>query len=304
MDYIIKDANLMSNVSIKYNEPLSAHTTMKVGGEAKVFIEVDSVQRIIDVVKYAKENNIDYCIIGNGSNLIFTDKGFDGIVLKVGSAFSDIDRLDETRIKVSGGFQLIKLSYYAKENGLSGMEFAAGIPGTIGGAVRMNAGAYGSEMINVVESVEYLDTNTFEIHKITNKECEFSYRHSMFVEHPEYVVVFATVKLEKGSIDEIEAKMEENNASRREKQPIEFPSSGSTFKRGADYIAAKLIDEAGLKGYRIGGAEVSTKHAGFVINTGDATATDVINLIEHIKNVVYEKFGVMLQEEVVTLGGK
>ena len=304
MDYIIKDANLMSNVSIKYNEPLSAHTTMKVGGEAKVFIEVDSVQRIIDVVKYAKENNINYCIIGNGSNLIFTDKGFDGIVLKVGSAFSDIDRLDETRIKVSGGFQLIKLSYYAKENGLSGMEFAAGIPGTIGGAVRMNAGAYGSEMINVVESVEYLDTNTFEIHKITNKECEFSYRHSMFVEHPEYVVVFATVKLEKGSIDEIEAKMEENNASRREKQPIEFPSSGSTFKRGADYIAAKLIDEAGLKGYRIGGAEVSTKHAGFVINTGDATATDVINLIEHIKNVVYEKFGVMLQEEVVTLGGK
>ncbi len=304
MDYIIKDANLTSNVSIKNNEPLSAHTTMKVGGEAKVFIEVDSVQRIIDVVKYAKENNIDYCIIGNGSNLIFTDKGFDGIVLKVGSAFSDIDRLDETRIKVSGGFQLIKLSYYAKENGLSGMEFAAGIPGTIGGAVRMNAGAYGSEMINVVESVEYLDTNTFEIHKITNKECEFSYRHSMFVEHPEYVVVFATVKLEKGNIDEIEAKMEENNASRREKQPIEFPSSGSTFKRGADYIAAKLIDEAGLKGYRIGGAEVSTKHAGFVINTGDATATDVINLIEHIKNVVYEKFGVMLQEEVVTLGGK
>ena len=304
MDYIIKDANLTSNVSIKYNEPLSAHTTMKVGGEAKVFIEVDSVQRIIDVVKYAKENNIDYCIIGNGSNLIFTDKGFDGIVLKVGSAFSDIDRLDETRIKVSGGCQLIKLSYYAKENGLSGMEFAAGIPGTIGGAVRMNAGAYGSEMINVVESVEYLDTNTFEIHKITNEECEFSYRHSMFVEHPEYVVVFATVKLEKGSIDEIEAKMEENNASRREKQPIEFPSSGSTFKRGADYIAAKLIDEAGLKGYRIGGAEVSTKHAGFVINTGDATATDVIALIEHIKNVVYEKFGVMLQEEVVTLGGK
>ena len=277
---------------------------MKVGGEAKVFIEVDSVQRIIDVVKYAKENNINYCIIGNGSNLIFTDKGFDGIVLKVGSAFSDIDRLDETRIKVSGGFQLIKLSYYAKENGLSGMEFAAGIPGTIGGAVRMNAGAYGSEMINVVESVEYLDTNTFEIHKITNEECEFSYRHSMFVEHPEYVVVFATVKLEKGNIDEIEAKMEENNASRREKQPIEFPSSGSTFKRGADYIAAKLIDEAGLKGYRIGGAEVSTKHAGFVINTGDATATDVIALIEHIKNVVYEKFGVMLQEEVVTLGGK
>ena len=304
MDYIIKDANLTSNVAIKYNEPLSAHTTMKVGGEAKVFIEVDSVQRIIDVVKYAKENNINYCIIGNGSNLIFTDKGFDGIVLKVGSAFSDIDRLDETRIKVSGGFQLIKLSYYAKENGLSGMEFAAGIPGTIGGAVRMNAGAYGSEMINVVESVEYLDTNTFEIHKITNEECEFSYRHSMFVEHPEYVVVFATVKLEKGNIDEIEAKMEENNASRREKQPIEFPSSGSTFKRGADYIAAKLIDEAGLKGYRIGGAEVSTKHAGFVINTGDATATDVIALIEHIKKVVYEKFGVMLQEEVVTLGGK
>ena len=126
----------------------------------------------------------------------------------------------------------------------------------------------------------------------------------MFFDHNYYVVVFATVKLEKGSIDEIEAKMEENNASRREKQPIEFPSSGSTFKRGADYIAAKLIDEAGLKGYRIGGAEVSTKHAGFVINTGDATATDVINLIEHIKNVVYEKFGVMLQEEVVTLGGK
>ena len=148
------------------------------------------------------------------------------------------------------------------------------------------------------------DTNTFQRHIITNEECEFSYRHSMFVEHPEYIVVFATVRLQEGNIDEIEAKMEENNASRREKQPIEYPSSGSTFKRGPDYIAAKLIDEAGLKGYKIGGAEVSTKHAGFIVNSGNATAKDVLDLIEYIKKTVYDKFGVMLQEEVVTLGGK
>ena len=304
MDYVIKDANINSNCSIKYNEPLSLHTTMRVGGEAKVFIEVDSVSKIVDVIKYARENNINYCVIGNGSNLLFTDEGFDGIVLKVGAAFSEIEMLENNRIKVSGGFQLIKLAYFAKDNGLTGMEFAAGIPGTIGGAVRMNAGAYGSEMINVVESVEYLDTNTFERHIITNEECDFSYRHSMFVEHPEYIVVFATVKLQEGNIDEIEAKMEENNASRREKQPIEYPSSGSTFKRGPDYIAAKLIDEAGLKGYKIGGAEVSTKHAGFIINSGNATSKDVLDLIEYIKKTVYDKFGVMLQEEVVTLGGK
>ena len=304
MDYVIKDANINSNCSIKYNEPLSLHTTMKVGGEAKVFIEVDSVSKIVDVIKYARENNINYCVIGNGSNLLFTDDGFDGIVLKVGAAFSEIEMLENNRIKVSGGFQLIKLAYFAKENGLSGMEFAAGIPGTIGGAVRMNAGAYGSEMVNVVESVEYLDTNTFQRHIITNEECEFSYRHSMFVEHPEYIVVFATVRLQEGNIDEIEAKMEENNASRREKQPIEYPSSGSTFKRGPDYIAAKLIDEAWLKGYKIGGAEVSTKHAGFIVNSGNATAKDVLDLIEYIKKTVYDKFGVMLKEEVVTLGGK
>lgn len=296
--------SILGKDSIKYNELMSKHTTMKVGGKAKVFVEPRNTEEVMKVVEYAKANNIKYYIVGNGSNLLVSDEGYDGIIIKIGQNFSDFEFLEETVIKVAAGLPLIKLAYMAKDNSLTGLEFASGIPGTIGGAIRMNAGAYGGEMVNVVEKVGVLDTNTGKVFEIYNEEAEFSYRHSIFAEKTEYIIVYAVVKLEKGNKEEIEVKMNENNTSRKEKQPIEFPSSGSTFKRGDGYISAKLIDDAGLKGYKIGGAEVSTKHAGFVINSGNATCKDVVDLIEYIKNTIYEKFNIMLQEEVVILGGK
>ncbi len=302
----IEDKVLIENLgeeNIKYNEPMRDHTTMKVGGNAKIFIEPKNEQQIINVIKYAKENNINYYVIGNGSNLVVKDEGIDGIVLKIGSRFADVDFLDQTHIKVFAGYPLVKLSYLAKEKSLSGLEFASGIPGTIGGAVRMNAGAYGSEMVNVVERVGVLNTNTYEAFELSNEEAKFSYRHSIFVDKPEYVVTYAIIKLEKGIKDEIEAKMNENNTSRKEKQPIEYPSSGSTFKRGDGFITAKIIDDLGLKGYKIGGAEVSTKHAGFVINSSNAKAKDVLDLIEYIKEKAHKELNIVLEEEVVILGG-
>lgn len=302
----IEDKVLIENLgeeNIKYNEPMKDHTTMKVGGNAKIFIEPKNEQQIINVIKYAKENNINYYVIGNGSNLVVKDEGINGIVLKIGSRFADVDFLDQNHIKVFAGYPLVKLSYLAKENSLSGLEFASGIPGTIGGAVRMNAGAYGSEMVNVVERVGVLNTNTYESFELSNEEAKFSYRHSIFVDKPEYVVTYAIIKLEKGIKDEIEAKMNENNTSRKEKQPIEYPSSGSTFKRGDGFITAKIIDDLGLKGYKIGGAEVSTKHAGFVINSNNAKAKDVLDLIEYIKEKAHKELNIVLEEEVVILGG-
>lgn len=289
--------------NIKYNEPMKNHTTMRVGGNAKIFVEPKDEQELVDIIKYANKNNIDYYIIGNGSNLVVKDEGINGIVIKIGSRFSNVEFIDETHIKVLAGYPLVKLSYLAKDKSLSGLEFASGIPGTVGGAVRMNAGAYGSEMINVVEKVGVLNANTFKTFEMTNEESEFSYRHSIFVDKPEYIVTYAIVKLEKGVKEEIEAKMNENNTSRKEKQPIEYPSSGSTFKRGDGFITAKVIDDLGLKGYKIGGAEVSTKHAGFVINSDNAKAKDVLDLIEYIKEKAYKELNIMLEEEVVILGG-
>ncbi len=289
--------------NIKYNEPMKNHTTMRVGGNAKIFVEPKDEQELVDIIKYANKNNIDYYIIGNGSNLVVKDEGINGIVIKIGSRFSNVEFIDETHIKVWAGYPLVKLSYLAKDKSLSGLEFASGIPGTVGGAVRMNAGAYGSEMINVVEKVGVLNANTFKTFEMTNEESEFSYRHSIFVDKPEYIVTYAIVKLEKGVKEEIEAKMNENNTSRKEKQPIEYPSSGSTFKRGDGFITAKVIDDLGLKGYKIGGAEVSTKHAGFVINSDNAKAKDVLDLIEYIKEKAYKELNIMLEEEVVILGG-
>lgn len=300
-DKVLED--IFGKENIKYNEPMKNHTTMKVGGDAKVFVEPKDEQEIIDVIKYAKENNINYYIIGNGSNLIVKDEGIDGVVIRIGSRFSNVEFIDETHIKVQAGYPLVKLSYLAKDKSLSGLEFASGIPGTVGGAVRMNAGAYGSEMINVVEKVGVLNSNTFENFEMTNEEAKFSYRHSIFVDRPEYIVTYAIIKLEKGIKEEIEAKMNENNTSRKEKQPIEYPSSGSTFKRGDGFITAKVIDDLGLKGYKIGGAEVSTKHAGFVINSDNAKAKDVLDLIEYIKEKAYKELNIMLEEEVVILGG-
>ena len=292
---------ILSKDSIKYNEPMKKHTTMKVGGLCDCMVEPSSIEEIQKVLEYVKENNIKYYIIGNGSNLLVKDEGVHALIIKIANKFSGFE-VNGEYIKAYSGCSVPKLSQIAKENSLSGLEFACGIPGSVGGGIRMNAGAYGSEMVNVVEKVGFLDENG-NLKEIEGKVAHFTYRHSMFVDNPQYVVVYAIYKLVKGNKEEISKIMEENMSSRKQKQPIEYPNFGSVFKRPEGYFVGKLVDDCGLKGYKIGGAQVSTKHSGFMINIGDATCKDVLDLIEYVKKKVYEKFNVRLQEEVVILGG-
>ena len=292
---------ILSKDSIKYNEPMKKHTTMRVGGPCDCMVEPSSIEEIQKVLEYVKENNIKYYIIGNGSNLLVKDEGVHALIIKIANKFSGFE-VNGEYIKAYSGCSVPKLSQIAKENSLSGLEFACGIPGSVGGGIRMNAGAYGSEMVNVVEKVGFLDENG-NLKEIDGKDAHFTYRHSMFVDNPQYVVVYAIYKLVKGNKEEISKIMEENMNSRKQKQPIEYPNFGSVFKRPEGYFVGKLVDDCGLKGYKIGGAQVSTKHSGFMINIGDATCKDVLDLIEYVKEKVYEKFNVKLQEEVVILGG-
>lgn len=293
--------DILDKDSIKYNEPMKKHTTMKVGGPCDCMVEPSSIEEIQKVLEYVKENNIKYYIMGNGSNLLVKDEGVHALIIKIANKFSGFE-VNGEYIKAYSGCSVPKLSQIAKENSLSGLEFACGIPGSVGGGIRMNAGAYGSEMVNVVEKVGFLDENG-NLKEIDGKDAHFTYRHSMFVDNPQYVVVYAIYKLVKGNKEEISKIMEENMNSRKQKQPIEYPNFGSVFKRPEGYFVGKLVDECGLKGYKIGGAQVSTKHSGFMINIGDATCKDVLDLIEYVKEKVYEKFNVKLQEEVVILGG-
>lgn len=293
---------ILDKSNIKYNEPMKKYTTTKVGGPCDCLVEPTTVEEIKEVLKYVKENDIKYYVIGKGSNLLVKDEGYRGVIIKITDKFSDIE-VNNEYIKVYSGCSVPKLAQIAKQNELSGLEFACGIPGSVGGGIRMNAGAYGSEMVNVVDRVGYLDEKG-KLIEISNEEANFTYRHSMFVEHPEYIVIYAIFKLEKGNIDEISAKMETNMTSRKEKQPLEYPNFGSVFKRPEGYFVGKLVDDSGLKGYKIGGAQVSTKHSGFIVNIDNATCKDVLDLIEYVKKTVYEKFNVMLQEEVVILGGE
>ena len=292
---------ILDKGSIRYNEPMKKHTTMKVGGPCECMVEPSSIEEIQKIVEYSKKNNIKYYVIGNGSNLLVKDEGVNALIIKISNKFSTVE-VNGEHIKAYSGCSVPKLSQIAKENSLSGLEFACGIPGSVGGGIRMNAGAYGSEMVNVVEKVGFLDENG-NLNEIDGKDANFTYSHSMFVENPEYVVVYAIYKLQKGNKEEISRVMEENMNSRKQKQPIEYPNFGSVFKRPEGYFVGKLVDDCGLKGYKIGGAQVSTKHSGFMINAGNATCKDVLDLIEYVKEKVYEKFNVKLQEEVVILGG-
>ena len=292
---------ILSQDSIKYNEPMKKHTTMRVGGPCDCMVEPSSIEEIQKILEYARKNNIKYYVIGNGSNLLVKDEGVHALIIKIANKFSGVE-VNGEHIKAYSGCSVPKLSQIAKENSLSGLEFACGIPGSVGGGIRMNAGAYGSEMVNVVEKVGFLDENG-KLNEIDGKDAHFTYRHSMFVENPNYIVVYAIYKLQKGNKDEISKIMEENMNSRKQKQPIEYPNFGSVFKRPEGYFVGKLVDECGLKGYKIGGAQVSTKHSGFMVNIEDATCKDVLDLIEYVKKKVYEKFNVKLQEEVVVLGG-
>lgn len=285
---------------VKIDEPMRKHTNFKIGGNADVFVIAKNIEEIKCIIKFSKENNILLTILGNGSNVLVSDKGIRGIVLQVGTKEIKIEKQKNALVEVEAGVMLGALAQVLLKQSISGFEFAAGIPGSIGGAIRMNAGAYGGEMKDIVKDVTVLNEKG-EINVLTNEECEFSYRHSRFTDSKE-IVIKVTLELPLGDEAEIKAKMDEYDQSRREKQPLNLPSAGSTFKRGSDFITAKLIDECGLKGYTSGDAQVSTLHAGFVVNLGNATAQDVLNVVNHVKQVVLEKTGKQIELEVELLG--
>lgn len=286
---------------IKYNEKMSKYTTMKVGGPCDCIIFPDEISKIKDAIDFCKNKKIAFYVIGNGSNLLVKDEGIQGVVIKLGHRFGKIE-IDGEYILAYAGATMPALSQLAKKKSLKGLEFACGIPGTIGGGVKMNAGAYGSQISDILYEVTYMDEKE-EIKTIKNKDCSFGYRKSIFTINPNYVILSAKFKLEKGNIDEIENKMRENSLARKTKQPLEYPNFGSVFKRPEGYFVGKLVDDAGLRGYKIGGAQVSTKHTGFIVNVDNATCKDVLDLIGYVQTTVYNKFNVKLTPEVIIIGG-
>ncbi|MDD2481175.1 MAG: UDP-N-acetylmuramate dehydrogenase [Lutispora sp.] len=289
--------DLFSNV--KFDEPMKNHTSFKVGGNADIFFEPKDIKELIEFIKYVKENSIAYYLMGNGTNIIVSDEGIRGAVIKLGDKMSSIE-IAEDRVSAQCGAKLPEVAKYAANNSLSGLEFASGIPGSIGGAAAMNAGAYGNEMKDVIEKVEVLDSN-FEYRVLQNKEMEFGYRKSVIEKHG-YIVLGCTFKLKKANKSDIKILMDECTERRQSKQPLNLPSAGSIFKRPEGYYTGKLIEDAGLKGMSIGGAQISEKHCGFIVSKGDATAKDIYNLIKHIQRTVYERFGVKLETEVKLIG--
>ncbi len=286
---------------VKYNEKMSKYTTMRVGGPCDCIVFPDEISKIKEVIDFCKNENITFFVIGNGSNLLVKDEGIHGVVIKLGHRFGKIE-LDGEYILAYAGATMPTLSQLSKKNSLKGLEFACGIPGTIGGGVKMNAGAYGSQISDILYEVTYMDEKE-EIKTIKNKDCSFGYRKSIFTINPNYVILSAKFKLERGNIDEIENKMKENSLARKAKQPLEYPNFGSVFKRPEGYFVGKLVDDAGLRGYKIGGAQVSTKHTGFIVNVDNATCKDVLDLIGYVQTTVYNKFNVKLTPEVIIIGG-
>lgn len=289
--------------NIILNELMNKYTTFKIGGPAECLIKINNINELKEVLKFAEKNKINITIIGNGSNLLVTDKGIKGIVL--------LNRLEDIQIKdnennieltVKSGTKMSIIARKCLEQNITGFEELSGIPGTIGGAVIMNAGAHGKEMKDIVKSVKCIDYKGNE-YEFSNEELEFEYRNSR-LKHEKYIITEVNLILNKGNQTEIKNKMDEYKKYRKEKQPIEYPSAGSTFKRGEDYITAKLIDEAGLKGYKIGGAEISKKHSGFIINTGNATANDVLELVQYVKKEINLKFNKNIELEIEIIGEK
>ena len=280
-------------------EPMSRHTTFRIGGEAACFIRISSEEQLRKLIPYFENVGVEYFVLGKGSNLLVGDKGYPGVILQISDACQQIEA-EGNRLQVQAGAALSKVALFAMERGLEGLEFAAGIPGTVGGGVVMNAGAYGGEMKQVVESVRVLSSEG-EILTLDNDTMEFGYRTSI-IRNRNFTVMSVTFRLREGNREEIRARIEDFQKRRMEKQPLNYPSAGSTFKRPEGYFAGKLIMDAGLRGFQIGDARVSDKHCGFVVNVGKATARDVTDVIEEVQERVRERFGVSLEREVIYLG--
>lgn len=285
--------------SIHLQEPMALHTTFRVGGPAECFIEIETTEQLRKIQKFLCQVEYPFTIVGNGSNLLVSDNGYQGIVLQLGRKMNNIE-IQGNRIRAQAGASMAQVAAAAQKNGLTGLEFASGIPGTVGGGVVMNAGAYGGELSQVVTRVEVLDKNG-EILELDNETMEFGYRYSTIRRKP-FIVTEVVFELKAGDPAKIAGRMQELAAKRREKQPLEFPSAGSTFKRPEGYFAGELIMNAGLRGYQVGGARVADKHCGFVINTGNASAADITDVIWEVQRRVKERFGVDLEPEIVFLG--
>lgn len=289
----------LSAYTVKINEEMKKHTTFRIGGPASVFVEIENEQDLVTAVGICRREGAPFFILGNGSNLLVSDAGYDGVVLHIGSAMRQI-LVDGTKIEAKAGAMLSQVAHAALEHSLTGMEFAAGIPGSLGGACMMNAGAYGGEMSQILTSVRALNP-AGEIVELSAAQLDLGYRHSMMMEKS-YIVLSATIHLEKGDKTAIKARMDELKEQRTGKQPLDMPSAGSTFKRPEGAFAGKLIMDAGLRGYRVGDAMVSEKHCGFVVNAGHATAADVCQLITDVHRIVEEKFDKKLEPEIRFLG--
>ncbi len=291
-----------SDIRVLQEEPLFKHSSFRIGGPAKYALFPKNISELIYALNACKQFGIIYRIVGNGSNILFDDKGFNGAIIFT-ECLDDteyVHKADSTFIKVASGVSLTNLASAAgKKHSLSGLEFAYGIPGTVGGAVYMNAGAYGGQMSDIVIDSTYYDILRDQVFTISNDEHNFGYRHSIYCEHTEYVIISVTLKLIKADPESIFCDMSKNMASRKDKQPLEYPSAGSTFKRPDGYFAGKLIEDSGLKGFRIGGAEISEKHAGFIVNRGGATSADVLAVIEYTKSTVKQNYGVELECEII-----
>lgn len=294
---IIEKSNIKQE-NVLYDEEMSKHTSFKIGGVAECYVKINSVEELLEVLKISNENSISLTIIGNGTNLLVKDNGIKGIVAKINIKNIQINL--DGKIRVGAGNTLAEIAHILKNNELAGFEELSGIPGTLGGAIRMNAGAHGKEIKDVLISATAVDYQG-NIKKFENKEMKFEYRNSIFSKE-KYIILEAELQLQKGKEEEIASKMQEYTKWRKEKQPLEYPNAGSTFKRGEDFITAVLIDQCGLKGYTVGGAQISTKHAGFIVNTGNAKASDVLELVEITQKEVLKKFGKEIKLEIEVIG--
>lgn len=287
-------------VEFLMDEPMKKHTTFRIGGPADIYVE-PSISEVVPLIAFLRKNQTPFMVIGNGSNLLVSDEGIEGVVISFGKNASNI-AVEESTISVEAGAMLSSISSRAVDASLTGFEFASGIPGSLGGAVYMNAGAYGGEIKDVLIDVTVLTADN-QLETIPVDKLDLSYRHSVFMDMPNpSIILSARLKLSTGNQDEIKVVIDDIRQKRIEKQPLNFPSAGSTFKRPEGFFAGKLIDDTGLRGYTVGGAQVSEKHCGFVINKSDATAADVLQLMDDVDKKVYDKFGVHLTPEVRIIG--
>ena len=291
----------LPGMTLMEREPMSAHSSFKIGGPVRALAVPEDVISLSKLCSILKDNHIAPMMLGNGTNILFPDEGLSELFLVSTEKLTKMFLLPDGAIYAEAGVSLSKLATFAQQNGLAGLEFASGIPGTVGGGTIMNAGAYGGELKDVIESVVCLYVPEQRLYELSNEQCSFAYRTSLFKKMGGCLILSVVFRLTPGDGEAIAAKMRELNERRRDKQPLDLPSAGSAFKRPEGYYAAALIDEAGLKGYTVGGAQVSEKHAGFVVNRGGATSHDVYELMMHVRSTVYEKKGVELEPEIIIL---